>query len=192
MNLKCTFGLLILLYPGIYLAQGYYCPQNHSYVNTGMTKAQVIGACGEPQNILDSTDNKIEQRIPVKQLIYLKLNRGAVFTTMDMIYDTWSLPSGSEGLAVEVSIINNKVSGFKMNGAETNALTVCGGSSLFIGDDEFRVYNACGTPSMTNNSYIMQTIPSSQKPEVWVYQSDEYSPQVRMTFIDGILQFISN
>lgn len=191
MKFKLLITLLTLFYPFANYAQGYYCPQNHAYVNIGMSQADVIKACGEPQVKLDSTQNKIEQKIPVKQLIYVKLNRGAVFTTMDSIYDTWSLPSGSEGLSVQVDVINNKVSGFKINGAETNALTVCGGAAIMIGDEELRVYNACGTPSMINNSYIVKTIPGSEKPEVWVYQADQYSPQVKMTFVNGILQFLS-
>ena len=49
--------------------QSFYCPQNHGYINVGMSPDQVIGACGEPLSKQQS-NQPITQRVPVQQLIF--------------------------------------------------------------------------------------------------------------------------
>lgn len=192
MKFRLIFFTTFILLPLSAMGEGFYCPQNHGFINTGMTQAQVINACGQPMSKLDSSNTKIEQKVPVKQLLYTHLNQGSVYPGLNpAFYDQWSLPSGSTGVGLQVDIINNKVSGVKLNGADTNALSVCGGNAIVIGDDELRVYTACGSPSMINNSFILKTIPASEKPEVWIYQQDQYSPIIRLTFVNGVLQFIN-
>ncbi len=68
---------------------------------------------------------------------------------------------------LRVDVVNNKVTGVNINGSDTNAASICNDSSFQIGDDVSQVYNACGSPDMVNNTYVLQAIPSTSKPEIW-------------------------
>jgi len=172
-------------------AQSLYCPQNHAYINVGMTTSQVIKACGPP-NFKQTTNNPVVQQIPVTQLIYSTLNPGAVsfYPGLNAVYTMWSLPSGSNGINLQVTIINNKISGITLNGSATNAMSVCGGKGVQVGEPVGSVYAACGPPSLINNTYINQPVPSNAKPEMWVYQFNQFDPTIRLTFVDDALQSI--
>ena len=170
-------------------AQSMYCPGNHSYINTGMTAAQVLSACGEPIT-KKQTNHPVVERIPVTQLIYTTLNQGAIYQGLTPVYTMFSLPSGSQGVSLSIDLINNKIQGMSINGASSNAATLCQGIPLQKGDDISQVYNACGSPSMVNNTYINRTVPNSSKPEVWIYQVDQYQPLFSLTFVNGQLQSI--
>lgn len=171
------------------VAQQTYCPSNHGLIDVGMTMDQVLAACGTP-TVRQQSDGVVTQKIPVTQLIYSTLNPGAVYQGLDPIYTMWSLPSGSNGVNFQVNIINNKISSMTMNGSSVNSSTLCGGTSLQGGDDVSAVYSACGSPSLVNNTYINQPILSKNKPEIWIYQTNQYSPLIRLTFLDGKLQSI--
>jgi hypothetical protein len=168
-----------------------YCPQNHAYISIGMNQAQVLSACGKPTKVKASGQAVVKQ-IPVTQVIYTTLNKGAVFfyPGIDPLYTMFSLPSGSEGTTVEIDLIKNQITSIKINGSSNNALSVCKGGQIQIGDDLNKVYNACGPPSNINNTYINQPIPRSQHPEVWIYTVGEYQPGFTLTFVNGILQSI--
>ncbi len=173
-------------------ADSFYCPQQHAYINVGMTQAQVTAACGQPTSIRASS-TAVVQQIPVTQLIYTTLNQGAIsyYPGLNSTYSMWSLPSGSQGTSVEVDLINNQITSMKINGSGTNALSICQGGSIQIGDDINKVFNACGSPSNINNTYINKTVPSSANPQVWFYTVDQYQPTISLTFINGILQSIN-
>ena len=65
MNAKFIFGILSLTASFAVIAdQSYYCPQNHGYINLGMTPDQVMAACGQPISQQDSKD-PVYQKIPV-------------------------------------------------------------------------------------------------------------------------------
>jgi hypothetical protein len=109
---------------------------------------------------------------------------------LNSVYSMWSLPSGSQGVSLSIDIINNKVKGITMNGSGTNAMSVCGGTSIQVGDDVNSVYSACGNPSLINNTFITKPVPNSAKPEVWIYQVNQYQPMFTLTFVNGQLQSI--
>jgi len=180
-------GLSLL--PLASVAQSVYCPQNHGYINTGMTQAQVLSACGQPLSQQES-NVPVTQRLPVKQLIYTELNKGSVYPGLNNIYDQWSLPSGSTGVSLEIDIINNKVSAVRINGSSTNAMSICGGVSVEVGADESQVYSACGNPDMVNDTFVNQAVPSNTKPQIWIYQVDKYQAPMSLTFVNGKLQSI--
>ena len=70
MKLKCAISLLSLGASfNVMAAQAVYCPQNHGYINVGMTPDQVIAACGQPLSQQDS-NQPVYQQIPVQQLFY--------------------------------------------------------------------------------------------------------------------------
>ncbi len=171
-------------------ATSFYCPQNHAYINAGMTQDQVIQACGQPTSRADSR-NPVTQQVPVTQLVYSTINQGPpdFYPGIQPLYEMWSLPSGSEGINVQVNLINNQVASISVNQAQTNGLSACKGGSFQIGDSIDAVFAACGSPNMINNTYINQAIPKSKNPQVWIYALP-YQPSVTLTFVEGILQSI--
>ncbi len=190
MNLKLLTIFGVCLFPLASIADDQlYCPQKQGYINVGMSEGQVLAACGEPVSKQDSKV-PVTQKVPVKQLIYSNLNKGSVYPGLNNIYDQWSLPSGTAGISLEVDIINNKVSAVRLNGSSTNAMSVCGGVSLEVGSDENEVYSACGNPGMVNNTYVNQIVPSNHKPQLWIYQVDQYQAPYTLTFVNGKLQSI--
>lgn len=186
MNYQYLTSLVFSLLPFSLVAdQSLYCPQNHGYINVGMTSAQVISACGQPISKQDS-NQPLLQKIPVQQLIYNNKGTGSGF------YGVWNVPTGNGGAQLEVDVVNNKVKSIKLNGGDTNAMSICGGRSIQAGDPVGKVYGACGSPSLVNNTFINQMVPTPQKPQIWIYQPGQYQPTVSLTFIDGKLQSINN
>lgn len=187
------FLLPLLLLPVKLLAtDAMYCPQKHAYIKIGMTSSQVINACGEPSERQGDETHPIVQRIPVKQLIYTTINSGSVYPGLNgAFYNQWSLPSGSTGISLEINVINDKVSSVTLNGTDTHAISLCGNNSIQKGDDINQVYNACGSPSTINTSYIDKPLPSSAKAEIWTYRINPYQPLIHLTFIAGQLESIN-
>lgn len=180
-----------LLYQSLGVADQapFYCPQNHGYVRIGMTQAEVLRACGKPTAVEKSKKTAVEQ-VQVTQLIYTTLNPAPVYRGYELIYNTWSLPIGSQGSSLEIDIIDNKVSSIRFNGADTNASSVCGNHQFAVGDLANKVYSACGSPSLTNRTFINRPIKNKSKPEIWTYYIDRYNPSFKLIFIDGTLTAI--
>ncbi len=189
MKLKVLAALSVTIFPlTTAIAQSVYCPQHSMYIDIGMTEEQVLTACGEPLS-KEQSKTPVMQKVPVQQLIYTTLNQGGVYPGLNSaFYNQWSLPSGSTGVSLQVDIVNEKVKGVKINGSSTNAMSVCGGQSVQVGDDANKVYTACGSPSMVNNTYINVPIMSNSKPSVWIYQFSQYQSPMTLTFVDGKLQ----
>lgn len=167
----------------------FYCPQKHGYIRIGMTEKEVLFNCGEPISKEKSKQVAMEQ-IPVTQLIYTTLNPDPVYRGYELIYNTWSLPIGSSGSSLEVDIIDNKISSIRFNGSNTNASSVCGNRSFAVGDLADKVYSACGSPNLTNRTFINQPVKNKSKPEIWHYYIDRYNPSFKLIFIDGKLTAI--
>lgn len=185
MTLKLILISISLMLPFcLFGDQSLYCPQNHGYINIGMTPDQVIAACGQPLSQQDS-DQPVLQRIPVQQLIYN--NKG----TDTAFYGVWNIQTGNGGAQLEIDVVNQKVKGIRMNGSGSNAFTICGGTGIEVGDPVGKVYGSCGSPSLVNNTYINQIVPTPQKPKVWIYQPGQYQPSVSLTFVNGKLQSIN-
>ena len=206
--MKLTFlsstGLGLLIVPFCLFAdtQSYYCPENHAYINLGMTPDQVIAACGQPLS-QQASNQPVLQKVPVTQLIYN--NIGNTNTTFGLGPQVWNLPANSSsafygvwnlstgiagGAQLEVDIANQKVRSIKLNGSGTNSASICQGGNIQPGDPVQKVYSACGSPSIVNSTYINELIPTSEKPKVWIYKPGEYQPSVTLTFINGRLQSI--
>jgi hypothetical protein len=184
--------LILSFYSSIISAEDkFYCPQRHAYVHTGMSPDLVLDACGAP-DFKKQSDGPVVERIPVMQVFYTNLNRGAVFQGWDMIYNTWTLPSGELNSSIQINLIDNKVDSMVINNSATNVLTVCGGKSIQKGDPLNYVISTCGTPSMMNHSFVSKVVSQDSKPEVWIYKIDEYQKTpVSLTFVNGILQSIN-
>ncbi|RUR09165.1 DUF2845 domain-containing protein [Legionella sp. km772] len=186
MNTKFILGLFTLTAPFTVIAdQSYYCPENHGYINLGMTPAQVMAACGQPLSQQESKE-PIYQKIPVQQLFYN--NQG----TSSAFYGVWNVSTGNNGAQLQVDVLNNKVQAIKVNGSDSNAFSICRGANIQVGDPVGKVYSACGNPSITNSTYTNVPIQSAQKPVIWTYKPSQYQPSITLTFVDGKLQSINN
>jgi len=193
MKAKIGFsGLFAVLFPIVtYAAQNIYCAQHASTIEVGMSTDQVLAACGAP-TVKMTTNLQATEKVAVKQLVYNAVNTGGLYPGMnDAFYNNWSLPSGNTGISLIVDLIDNKVSSVKLNGSSSNAITICSGAKVQVGDDIGRVYAACGQPSMVNLTYINTPLPASAKPEKWIYHVDQYQPQMTLTFINGRLESIN-
>lgn len=199
MNNRILAIVAIVLFPAFtWSANSVYCPQRSGYINVGMTQGQVIAACGQPVAKRDS-ENALLQQVPDLQLIYNNMG------TTQSFYGVWGLPlgintaphpagfggnAGSLGAQLQVDIVNDRVQSVKLNSSDTNGFSICNGTTIKIGDPAGMVYGACGSPSLTNKTFIMVPIPSLTKPQIWIYQPGQYQPPISLTFIDGKLQSI--
>lgn len=172
-------------------ASTFYCAQGSAFIQVGMTESQVIAACGQPLNKTVS-NRPATHKMQVTQLIYTSL----VSTTLgngikSAVFNQWSFPTGpSAGFTLQVNVIDNKVSSIQFNGGNTNAMSVCNGANIQVGDDVGKVYAQCGTPNTTNTTYINQPIPGNNKSVIWTYQVDQYQPPSSLTFVNGSLESI--
>lgn len=166
-------------------AQSLYCPQHAGYINVGMGEDQVIAACGQPLS-KQASNNPVMTKVPMQQLVYN--NQGAPQVSYGNI--SINVATNNSGAQLQVNVINNKVASITLNGNSTNAFSICGGTNIAVGAPVASVYNACGSPALTNQSFILQPIPSTSKPQVWLYQPGQYQPTVSLTFVDGKLQSI--
>lgn len=179
-----AIALCILPFSVFADAQQMYCPQKHGYISLGMTPDQVISACGQPLSQQESNE-PVTQRIPVQQLIFNSKGASTAF------YGVWNMPTGSGGAQVEINIVDKKVRSIKLNSSGTNAVSICGGNSIQVGDPVEKVYYSCGSPSLTNNTFINVIVPTAEKPKVWIYQPGQYQPPFTLTFVNGRLQSIN-
>ncbi len=185
MNSKLTLSIFSLAASFTVIAdQAYYCPQNHQYINIGMTPNQVIAACGQPISQQNS-QQPVFQKVPVQQLFYNNVGTSSGF------YGVWNLKTGNSGAQLQIDILNNKVQAIKLNGSSSNAASICKGANIQVGDPAGKVFSACGSPSITNSTYTNVPILSAQKPVIWIYQPGQYQPSISLTFIDGKLQSIN-
>jgi len=185
--------------------QSFYCLQGNSLVKLGMTASQVQAACGKAQYVQDNT-NRIVQNVPVIRLTYNNINKGSVyFWNLNKVYNAFSLPSGTIITPLTVLIVNNKVKSINFNSNDVESTGACAyaGSTSFagnqspvnnvtiqVGDPINKVLAACGNPDFTDNSYMQMPISSTDNPERWIYQLDNYHPAYYLLFINGILEGI--
>ena len=178
-------ALILLILPfSLFADDAYYCPENHQFIRLGMSPDQVIAVCGQPITQQDS-QQPLTQKIPMTQLYFDSHGTKTAF------YGVWNLRMGSGGAQLEIDIIDQKVKGIKINGTDNNAASICDGISIQENDPISKVYNACGSPSLVNNTFIEVVVPTAQKPKIWLYKPGPYQPSVSLTFVDGRLQSIN-
>jgi hypothetical protein len=188
---KMTFatlilGLVLVILPvNLFAANSMYCPQNHQYIQVGMTIEQVLAACGNPLSE-EELKEPLYQKVPVQQLIYNNQGTDTAF------YGVWNIPIGSGGAQLQIDLMNDKVKSIRLNGGDINAASLCEGINIQIGDSSNKVYNACGSPDVTNYTFVKQAIPTASKPKIWIYQPTPYQPTISLTFVDGRLESINN
>jgi hypothetical protein len=183
-RIAVALGLLSFSLNTLAATQSFYCPENHGYINVGMTPDQVIAACGQPLSQQQSNE-PVMQRVPVRQLMYNNMGSQKAF------YGVWAIPTGTSGGAqLQVDIIDNKVRAVNINGSSTNAFSVCGGTSIQVGDPMSKVYGACGSPSVVNNTFINEPLQSNSPPQIWIYQPGQFQSPITLTFVNGKLQSI--
>lgn len=189
--LRYVFAIASIIGTAPLYAASFYCPQKMGYINTGMSQDQVLNACGEP-NSRQTGNNVVAKQVPVKVLIYSSLNQQPVSyePALGTLYQMWNLPTNAQNIDLQVNVIDNRVASITLNNSSTNAMSACPGGVFQIGDDVNKVFAACGSPYLINNTYINQTISKDQKPELWTY-TFPYQPSVTLTFVNGQLQSIN-
>jgi hypothetical protein len=195
MKSSSCFCILLFLAPwSLFGADSIYCPEHSAYINVGMTIEQVVSACGQPLNQQDSNE-PLTRRVEVLQLIYdnIGIKSPLSVTGFPSAVSGSELKSGWEGGAqLEVNVIDNKVKEIKINGSGAgNAASVCPDGNFKIDDNVSTVYYACGSPSIVNNTFIKQVIPTTEKPRIWTYQTNQFTPPFSLTFVNGKLQSIN-
>jgi hypothetical protein len=191
LSLKIILSITSLLFTTTLFAEQapFYCPKNHGYIRIGMTEDEVLKLCGTPTSKEQSKSAAVEQ-IPVTQLVYSTLNKDPVYRGYKLVYNTWSLPIGSDGNTLTVDIIDGKISSIRLNGSGTNASSICGNRSFAVGDLADTVFSACGSPSLTNQTFINRSVRGKSKPITWTYSADQYQPTFQLIFMDGQLEAI--
>jgi hypothetical protein len=167
-----------------------YCAHGAGYIRVGMTENQVLSMCGQPTSIKTS-HQPATHKVDMTQLIYTTVAQTNPYPGLqNAVYTKWSLPSGLQSaFSYQISLIKNKVVAVQINGANGNAIDICGGNKIQVGDELSDVISMCGTPNATNTTYINQPIPGTLKNETWTYQFD-YQPPFDLTFINGSLESI--
>lgn len=184
--MKLTKTVLAFIFAApmaVFGAESFYCPENHAYISIGMSQQDVVSACGEPLSKKQS-DRPVTQKIPITQLVFNNTGTKTAF------YGVWNIRTGSGGTRIEIDIVNNKVVAVRVNSEDSNAFSICGGTSINVGDPAGKVYSACGSPAITNNTFVYQPIPGDNKTEIWSYQASQYQQPVSLTFVNGKLQSI--
>lgn len=185
--------------------QGFFCPQGNSYIQLGMTSDQVKAACGQPQFLQNEGANLV-QNVPVTRLTYNNINKGSVYYwNLNKVYNQFGLPSGTIVTPLTVLIMDDKIKSINFNGNDVQTTGACAfsGSTTFagnssptsdisigVGDTMDKVIAACGNPDYTDNSYMQVPISARDKPELWTYKLDQYSPSFNLLFMNGILKNI--
>jgi Protein of unknown function (DUF2845) len=186
MTSRTIIALALMTVSGFAIAStktNFYCPQNRGYISIGMSYEQVISACGQPVT-REYSKEPLTQRVPVQQLLFNNLGsaRGN--------FGGWQSRGINSGGQLEVNIVENKVHSVRINNSSVNSFSVCRGVNIEVGDPVAKVYNYCGNPSLINDTFIKQTVPGNQKPEVWIFQPGQYQPPLSLTFVNGKLQSI--
>ena len=181
LSLYCLL-LSLATYPPAQAASSYFCGKNSQYIKTGMSQAEVIQACGEPQAKQKSSQSgRVKQ--PVTQMIFKVANQKAGYGAFPIA------TGGSTKLAV--SVANNKIVSLSFGGQSTQSVSICGGRNVSVGSPASAL-SACGQPTMTNNTYVDIPTGKTDKVETWVIKPDQYSRGIRLTFVNGALQSIDN
>lgn len=190
MNKIAAFLVANVISNVIYADNGVYCPQKAGFVRVGMTQEQVLSMCGEPR-VRQKSNQLAIKRVEVQQLFFEHHGGPNAFNGVWQIpggypmnggQDTFSSNSG--GQTLEIDVIDNKVAAIKLNGGSLNSLSTCD-APLNVGDDVSEALYACGNPTKENDTYVNMPIPSKKQPELWIYQSDQYHPVIRMMVVDG-------
>lgn len=189
----------------VFALDNLYCAQGNGVVKLGMTTDEVRQACGIPLT-MQTNNARIVKKQPITRLSYNDLSQGAVYYwDLNKVYHIFSIPSNQSKSNLTIDIMDNKVKSVYLNGGSINGTGACNfkGATTFggppgptnetvisVGDPVDKVYMACGSPDYQDDTFIEVPIPSSDKPEVWIYKLDSFNPSYRLTFIQGILKGI--
>lgn len=159
-----------------------YCPTQGGYIKLGMTMPQVMAACGKPIDVQKSR-TFATRNVAIQQLIYrmdTTSGRGNV------VFNT-----GTSNGNLMFTISANKVESISLNGVDTKGTTMCPNTALQVGSSAQDVIDACGQPSIVNNSYKQISQGNQQiQQEIWTVSTGDYSPKLTLTFQNGILEKI--
>ena len=172
-----------LMFSGSVSAESYYCGKNSMFISPGMSQAQVIQACGEPQSKQKRNQQGSQQR-PVTQMqfsIASQKKAGA--------YGAFPISVGRRS-TLDVTVANGKIVSLSLAGQSSQSISVCGSANIYVGGPSSAL-SACGSPNMTNKTFVNVSTGQSEKVEMWTIKPDQYTPGISLTFVNGVLKSIN-
>lgn len=170
MKSKLIF-LIPLLFSTSSLANVFYCPNNHQYIQIGDTQAQVQAACGNPSHTTSRT-RRDTQPVVVQTWIF---NHD--------IYLQRELRKPEFGIQLK----NNIVSGITVSGHVVSGTTLCDNvHSIKIGDPIAKVSALCGEPFHISHSEEPE-VKGVKSVVIWRYDFGPYQKPATLEFEDGLL-----
>jgi hypothetical protein len=164
--------LCLMIVPTLSFA--FFCPTNFNQINIGDSTDTVVKACGKPdkEETKDAeTDGPQEWSYFIPQTVALSANQqgqGTLKTTIAFDKD---------GKAINISV----------NGLGVGASSICGPTSIKLGDTRDSIKAACGQPSSINKQNspdAISTVVPPKKITTYTYNSN---PPQKLTFEDGKL-----
>ncbi|NKB46595.1 MAG: DUF2845 domain-containing protein [Legionellales bacterium] len=188
--LKVGIASVALLSQSMLWAQmeTFYCPTGGQYANKGMSEAQVIAACGEP-DAKQLLDEPAMQQEKVEEIIYA--------LPIENLYEYNRIMNPKRGgggyIPISFTILKNKVVSIEVDDDEVESTSLCQrrGVQVKIGDTRRRVISLCGNPSFTNKTTRSIPLGDGNVPvSIWTYDFGPYQPKAYMRFIGEKLDSI--
>jgi hypothetical protein len=128
---------LLLLTPTLSFA--FFCPNNFNQIQAGNTPDQVTSICGKP----DKAVTQVQTNPVPQEWTYI------IQQTLPPGNSLSSTPAGTMKVNVTFDA-GGKVINISVNGVGVSTSTICGNTSINMGDTMDSVVNACGKPSFIN------------------------------------------
>jgi hypothetical protein len=151
----------------------FFCPTNFNQIDFGMTPAQVIQACGKPDDQKETV--KESDNIPQEWDYYVP-------QTVSM---GGSLANAQGTLKTSITFDDkNKAINISVNGIGVGASTICGGANIQLGDSKETIKSACGTPAFINKQTGGDVPPPTKIIE---FNYSSATPKAILVFENGVL-----
>ncbi len=176
-----------------FATDSFYCPKTYQFIQIGMSADAVISHCGNPTSKAVS-NQPVQNKVPMTQLIFNSMGSKVtpVINTQFIQQSQSNVRFGIDnGVNIEIDIVDNKVQDIKMNGNSTNSFSLCNETLIQVGDPISMVNLNCPNPSVVNQTFLLKNVQTQNKPELWTYQFDSFSPPLQLLMVDGVLNQIN-
>jgi hypothetical protein len=159
------------------LSFAFFCPSNFNQIDFGMTVDQVIQSCGKPDSMKESSQQNDNVPQEWSYFIPQTVNMGGSSQNAQGTLKT-TMVFDDKGKAINISV----------NGIGVGETSVCGSSSIQLGDDKDKVKAACGKPSFVNKQTAAANSTTPQEIKTVELSYTSANPPVTLVFEGGQLQ----
>ena len=152
----------------------FFCPTNFNQIFEGDTLEQVKTQCGAPAKEVTSDEKKNvpqEWTYFIPQTVTMSNNMQTEGTLKT------SISFDQSGNAINISV----------NGIGVGSTTICGGSSIQLGDNQEAIKSRCGKPSFINKQQADPPAEGAAPPSKVTELTYQSNPPVVLQFLDGRL-----